>query len=417
MNRRLLLPFILLLGLAACDGDPAPQEAAVFDQGLDAEVETLAPALASAIRELMDAYLNRIDVELADASNNFQRFGSQVESFLQQPSAEQLGALRESWLAAHNSYEATVLHRFFADQILDEPQALALFELQYQLDHWPILPGYIDYVGDYPESGIVNDMTVPLEAAVMRERHGEFYINEASTGFHVLEFMLWGEHGDGSEQRPYTDYLPATALSPEQQADGLQLSQLSPNRRRAFLALNAALLEEDFQALVNTWSANSVNYRAGVDATAAEELLLDLLNAITGMLSDELLVRTLYPMLNGEFEESLPSVFSTTSPATVSAQLAGLETLLQESASENGTNLDAMLSALSDDFEEFFYQNFDASKECLVVLYATEQAPQTAQQSTELDSKVVECINSLTNMINYLEQIKRTLTLSLGAIA
>jgi hypothetical protein len=85
MNKRLLLPFILLLGLAACDGDPAPQEAAVIDQGLDAEVETLAPALASAIRELMDAYLNRIDVELADASNNFQRFGSQVESFLNNP--------------------------------------------------------------------------------------------------------------------------------------------------------------------------------------------------------------------------------------------------------------------------------------------------------------------------------------------
>ncbi|MDA0687213.1 MAG: hypothetical protein O2948_01105 [Proteobacteria bacterium] len=417
MKSRLLISFILLLSLAACDDSPAPQVATTLDEVMVEEIEPLAAELEIAIRELMGVYLNRIDVDLADASNNFQLFSAEVETFLQEPSEERLNALRDSWLEVHNSYEATAIHRFFADEVLDEQQALILFDLQYQLDHWPILPGYIDYVGDYPESGIVNDMTVPLETVVLREKHGEFDISEASTGFHVLEFMLWGENGDGSGLRPYSDYLAATTLSAQQRADGLQLFELSPNRRRDFLTLNAALLEDDFQALVNAWSANSVNYRARIDTTRAEQLLMDLLNAITGMFSDELMVRTLYPMLNGEFDESLPAIYSDSSPATVSAQLAGLENLLQEPAREDGVNLDTVLSALSEDFEEFFYQNFDASKECLVVLYATEQAPQTAQQSADLEFKVVECINLLTNMIDYLEQIKRDLILKLGAIA
>lgn len=417
MTSKLLISLILVLSLAACGDNPAPQLATTFDEGPDEEVEMLAPEMAIAIRELMEAYLKRIDIDLADASNNFQLFSTEVETFLQDPSEERFNALRDSWLEVHGSYEATTLHRFFADEVLNEQQALTLFDLQYQLDHWPILPGYIDYVGNYPESGIVNDMTVLLEAEVLREMHGEFDISEASTGFHVLEFMLWGENTDVSGLRPYTDYLPATSLTAQQQADGLQLFELSPNRRREFLALNAALLEDDFQALVNAWSANSVSYRAGIGTTRAEELLMDLLNAVTSMLSDELMVRTLYPMLNGEFDESLPAIYSDSSPATVSSQLAKLETLLQESASEDGMNLDEVLSALAEDFEEFFYQNFDASKECLVVLYATEQAPQTAQQSADLEFKVVECINSLTNMIDYLEQIKRDLTLKLGAIA
>lgn len=416
MKSRLLLPLILVLNLTDCGDNPAPQVATSFDKGVE-EVEALAPELDIAIRKLMEVYLNRIDVDLADASNNFQLFSAEVETFLQEPSDERLNILRDSWLEVHGSYEATTIHRYFADEVLNEQQALNLFDLQYQLDHWPILPGYIDYVANYPESGIVNDMTVPLEAVVLREKHGEFDISEASIGFHVLEFMLWGENGDDSESRPYTDYLAATSLTTQQRADGLQLFELSPNRRRDFLNLNAALLEDDFQALVNTWSVNSVNYRAGIGSSRAEELLMDLLNAITGMLSEELMVRTLYPMLNGEFDESLPAIYSDSSPATVSAQLAGLENLLQEPVSEDGMNLDTVLSAMSEDFEEFFYQNFDASKECLVVLYATEQAPQTAQQSADLEFKVVECINSLTNMIDYLEQIKRDLTLKLDAIA
>ena len=412
MTRHILLSLFLLLGLVACEEGPAPQTTSSPEPIPQAQSPSLEPALANAIRELMASYLNRIDIALADTSNDFQQFETQVNAFLQQPTDAEFTALREAWLQLHSSYESTLLHRYFASEALDEQQTLNFFEVQYRLDHWPILPGYIDYVGDYPYSGIVNDMTVPLEANVLRDQHGEFDIHEASIGFHVLEFMLWGENAEAEEGaglRPYTDYLPATTLTSEQAADGLLLHQLSPNRRRELLALNTRLLEEDFQSLVNIWSSNSIAYLADIDSASAEALLLDLLNAITALLSEELLVRSLYPMLNGEFAEGLPSLYSRSSPATVSAQLSGLENLLQEISSDSGTNFDTVLSALSEDFEEFFYQNFDASKECLVVLYATDQISQSAQGSADTEFKVVECINFLTNMIDYVEQIKGAL--------
>ena len=406
----LFTSFILLLHGCGEDGTPMAPTEPVPDQS-ESRI-SLDPELATAVQQLMGSYLTQIDTDFVQAGNDIQLLNNEVSMFLDTPSDDRATSLRNTWLDAHSSYETSTLHRYFADVILPEQQGLRLFELQYELDHWPILPGYIDYVGEYPESGIVNDMTVPLEQGFLREQHGAFDVNEASTGFHVMEFMLWGENSIESGMRPTSDYLPISRLSQEQQADGIELFQLSGNRRREFLTLNADMLNTDFQSLVNIWAAASVDYRASVQSASGEELLFGLLSAVTNMLTEELLVRSLYPMLNGEFRESLPSIYSHSSPATVSAQLAGLENLLQFSESTANTNLDEILSILSEDFAEFFYQNFDASKECLVVLYAAEENPQTTAQSAELEFKVVECINLLTNMIDYLEQIKLKLDLN-----
>lgn len=405
-----LLSTCLVVNGCSESGDTPPTIAAD-----DVEIEsflTLDSGTVDDVRHLIDAYLTRIDIDFSEASNDLQTFVTVVDDFLEMPSENSFEAVRGAWLDAHNGYETSAIHRYFAQTVLEESAALSLLQQQYQLGQWPILPGYIDYVSNYPESGIVNDMTVSLDTEVIREQHGRFDISEASTGFHVIEFLLWGENSGNSDLRPHTDYEPVTTLSPEQQADGLELFQLSDNRRREYLNLSADILNQDFQSLVNNWSASSVGFRTRIENANGEQLLLNLLNAITNMLNEELLLRSLYPMLNGDFTESLPAVYSRSSPAAVSAQLAGLENLLLESDLESGNNFDGILSELSEDFAEFFYQNFDASKECLVVLYATDAVPQSPQESADLEFKVVECINFLTNMIDYLEQIKFSLNAS-----
>ena len=65
---------------------------------------------------------------------------------------------------------------------------------------------------------------------------------------------------------------------------------------------------------------------------------------------------------------------------------------------------------LSADFEELFYQNFDASKECLVLLYSTLVPPQDPAAALQSEFEIVECINLLSNMIDHLEQTKFGLT-------
>ena len=77
--------------------------------------------------------------------------------------------------------------------------------------------------------------------------------------------------------------------------------------------------------------------------------------------------------------------------------------MLLETGPDNTTNLDSLLSQLSSDYGEFFLQNFDTSKECLVVVYSVDTS---AASAAETEFKVVECINSLTNMLDYLQRIK-----------
>ena len=127
------------------------------------------------------------------------------------------------------------------------------------------------------------------------------------------------------------------------------------------------------------------------------------------MLTEEMLVRSLYPLLNGEYIDSIQSPFSHSTQNAASAQLTSVEQLLLDTGPTQGLSLDSILISLSSDFEELFYQNFDASKECLVLLYSTLGSPEDTRDSLRAEFEIVECINLLTNMIDHLEQIKVSL--------
>ena len=365
--------------------------------------------VAAAINALVTQYLARIDADFSAIQSELQGMQDEVNSFLQSPDAASLNRVRASWLRVHSAYELTAVHRYFAEVIAAEAARLELFQLQYQMNHWPVLPGYIDYVESYPESGIVNDMTVSLIEADVRAQHGAFDVNEAAIGFHALEFQIWGENRDRLSPRPFTDFEAVTVLTAEAEQRGLELEQLSNNRRREMLALNAEMLRQDFDSYMSIWAAEINSLRVELAETDSNELLVNLLEAMTSMLTEEILVRSLYPMLNDDFIDSFPSVFSHSSQNVVSAQLYGMEQLLVET-SANSSTLDQILSSLSQDYGEFFLQNFDASKECLVLLYSTQDASPNPSSAADAEFAVVECINLLTNMVDYLEQIKASLS-------
>ena len=282
-------------------------------------------------------------------------------------------------------------------------------QLQYQINHWPIVPGYLDYVDGYPDSGIVHDINVSLDSIGLRHQHGAFDISEVTLGFHVLEFLLWGSRDTQSELRSVDDFIEIDALDASQIESGYSLEQLSNNRRRQLLAIIADILLGDFRELGSLWSDQLERAEQSIDRTSQTELITTLADSMSAMLTEELLLRSLYPMLNGDFVESIQSPYSLSTQNAVSSQLSGLERLLLESQSENGTTLDLVFSAISDEFSEFFYQNFDASKSCLVLLYSNTDND-TASTSTEREIGVVECINLLTNMIDNIDRLKLELS-------
>ena len=396
--------------LASCSNDEQPNtESSANGVAIGEPSPALDPSLYAPIRNILIGYLNQIDTDYNTLATELTSLENQVAEFLESPQTSSMNSVRSGWLSAHSSYELTTLHRYFAEQILSEEEVLALYQFYYQINHWPILPGYIDYVGTYSNSGIVNDITVNIDIPTLREQHGAFDLAEASLGFHVLEFLIWGENLKRQAERPASDYFVITELNASEIEGGFELDQLSNNRRRQMLVLNTQALLSDFNSSREIWSLGSETFRNELNALNGSEIIILLLEAMTSMLTEEMLIRSLYPLLNGEYIESIQSPFSHSTQNAVSAQLSSVERLLLETTTDDGRSFDSVLASLSSGFEEFFYQNFDASKECLILLYSTLDISEESTISTEAEFEIVECINLLTNMIDYLEQIKITL--------
>ena len=395
--------------LAGCSDNAAePQIVETAAEAAPCSFELLNPELSASAKEIALEYVQQIDTDFKQAGIEIEKFQSSIATLTDQTNIENLNLSKQAWLNAHSAYELTTLHRYYATQLMGEQDSLALMQLQYQINHWPIVPGYIDYVDGYPDSGIVHDINVNLDADSLREQHGSFDVSEVTLGFHAIEFLLWGYDAD-SVARPATDFDAVLELTPKEIESGYTLEQLSNNRRRLFLTVVADTLVKDFLAVQSLWLAEKPSISQRIESISGTELIVILADSMSAMLTQELLQRSLYPMLNGDFVESAQSPYSRSTQNAVSSQLSGLERLLLERQTENGTTLDLVFSAISDEFSEFFYQTFDASKACLVLLYSNREGD-SASPTTARETEVVECINLLTIIIDYNDRLKFDLT-------
>tara|TARA_B110000459_G_scaffold200604_1_gene249458 strand:+ start:1651 stop:2910 length:1260 start_codon:yes stop_codon:yes gene_type:complete len=407
--QRIGIAMLSALLLAGCSDNAAePQIVETAAEAAPSAFELLNPELSASAKEIALEYVQQIDTDFKQAGIEIEKFQSSIATLTDQTNIENLNLSKQAWLNAHSAYELTTLHRYYATQLMGEQDSLVLMQLQYQINHWPIVPGYIDYVDGYPDSGIVHDINVNLDADSLREQHGSFDVSEVTLGFHAIEFLLWGYDAD-SVARPATDFDAVLELTPKEIESGYTLEQLSNNRRRLFLSVVVDTLVKDFLALQSLWLAEEPSISQRIESISGTELIVILADSMSAMLTQELLQRSLYPMLNGDFVESVQSPYSRSTQNAVSSQLSGLERLLLERQTENGTTLDLVFSAISDEFSEFFYQNFDASKACLVLLYSNREGD-SASPATARETEVVECINLLTNIIDYNDRLKFDLT-------
>jgi hypothetical protein len=385
---------------------PAPAGVAasvkVLIQSLDLETSL-------SVKQLVVEYVAQVDSDFTDLRAELASLQKNIESLLESPSPSTLANGRESWESAHQSYHQSNLHLYFTSLISTESQSDQLYQMAYQMDHWPILAGYVDSVGGYEAGGIVHDVNVELSPESLKQQHGLFDVTEATLGFHVIEFLLWGESDVNTAPRGFEDFAPVNQLTNIQRESGMEISQIGNNRRRELLRLISEILLEDFSSSFAIWVDASTSFlKTTVDRSPAALLNL-LLESSTAMLTEELLIRSLYPLLNGEYESGLQSPYSQTSEITVAAQLQSVERLLLETPTSNGVTLDKLLSSMSPVFEEFFYENLDSNKACLILLYSSFGQTNSYLEDSTIEFEVVECINLLTNLIDQLEQIKLTL--------
>ncbi|WP_027016281.1 imelysin family protein [Comamonas composti] len=208
-----------------------------------------------AVADVVGHYSSLVDATYQDSLTTARRMQKTIDAFLAAPSQKGLEAARKSWLDAREFYGQTEAFRFYAGPIDDDegPEG--------RLNAWPMDESYVDYVEGNPKAGIVNNRKEVLSKerlAELNEHDGEENI---STGWHAIEFMLWGQDlsAKGPGNRPYTDYV-----------DG---KKPNADRRREYLHLITELLVEDLQSVADQWKPGVAdNFRAGFEKNADDSL-------------------------------------------------------------------------------------------------------------------------------------------------
>ena len=181
-----------------------------------------------------------------------------VDRLLAHPAPGTLDAARAAWRAARIPYLQSEGFRF-GNAVVDawEPRVNA----------WPMDEGLIDYVA--PSYGTQSDLNPlyalnlvaqtririgardvdasTIDTALLRRlQQAEGVETNVSTGYHAIEFLLWGQDlhgaGPGAGERPATDY------------DLAHCTHGACARRAAYLKAAAALLADDLAEMTADWA-------------------------------------------------------------------------------------------------------------------------------------------------------------------
>jgi hypothetical protein len=193
-----------------------------------------------------------------------------IEQFLQNPDKTQQAKVQAAWLNAHSAYAAMSSLPLPALLALDSDTNLTTNTLLYQIDAWPIEPGYLDSLPAYPGSGIISDITVPMTAESLQRQHGFTDAQEVSMGFHALEYLIFARERSDFQ---LLDSAPHPMKSPMKSAiKGTLNSDLTSEviaRRREALHVIAKQISLDLASLLIMNEAGYVNVAS--DTTEGEK--------------------------------------------------------------------------------------------------------------------------------------------------
>lgn len=234
-----------------------------------------------------------------------------IDAFVGDPTDATLEAAKQAWLEARDDYGPTEAFRFYGGPIDDEATGT-----EGLINAWPLDEAYIDYVDGDPEAGVINDPesfpTIDTGLLVdLNEQGGEANI---STGWHAIEFLLWGQdlslNGPGA--RPVADYTTAA----------------NAERRAAYLTTASDLLLVHLGELVDAWAPDQDNYRAEFEAAEPEEAMRRIITGIGELSRGELAGERMNVAYAERSQEDEHSCFSDNTTADIIGNATGIRMVL-----------------------------------------------------------------------------------------
>jgi putative iron-regulated protein len=301
-------------------------------------------------------YATIVEASYAESLAGAVALHDKLHDFTSDPSQTTLEAARDAWLASRNPYGQTEAFRFYEgpiDNADDGPEGL--------INAWPIDEAYIDYVVDADgmavNGGIINlpddypDITSDVIAG-LNEMGGEANI---STGYHAIEFLLWGQdlNEGGPGDRPYTDYVTGDEGTAENQ-----------DRRAKYLLQAADLLMENLGSVHAQWQDGEANYRADFLALDPADALGNILLGMGSLAKGELSGERMRVAWDLKDQENEHSCFSDNTKADLLNNALSVQNVLLGRYGEiDGAGIDELVearnAALAEQLREEMQQAID----------------------------------------------------------
>jgi putative iron-regulated protein len=255
-------------------------------------------------RDAIAAYAVGVHASYAVAVEEAATLQKAVAALIAEPSDATLAAARKAWVAARPAYLVTETFRFY-----DGP----IEAIEGRINAWPLDEAFIDAVEGAPDSGLINDPKIPISIAAIDERDQVGDENQVTTGWHAIEFLLWGQdlNPDGPGNRPVADYFPGKGNN---------------DRRRQYLGLVTGQLVGDLQRLKAEWASGEAdNYAATFLALPPREAIGRIVNGMAVLAAHELMSERLAVGLDSGDQEDEHSCFSDTTHQDFVFDMKGIE--------------------------------------------------------------------------------------------
>ncbi|MBN2815189.1 MAG: imelysin [Campylobacterales bacterium] len=264
------LVLALALGTTGCGGGGGDDSSGAGTAGVTAAQKTA----------VLTTYADIALANYTDALSDAVALQTAISTFSTTADQTNLDAVKTAWLTARESYGTTEAFRLSEGPIDAESGWVnTLYGApEGQMNAWPLDENMIDYTTDaegnvtsgniidtagnfIPSGGSAVDVTNITKTALadLNENGGDANV---ATGYHAIEFLLWGQDQDYNSfiadtitngalvagQRPLTDFTSAG----------------NADRRLNYLSAAVELLIDDLNTTKNAWETSETNCTTGV---------------------------------------------------------------------------------------------------------------------------------------------------------
>lgn len=304
MFRRDILASCLALAFVACGTETD-----------SADKEPLSTFTAAELTAVQTGYVGLVHGSYVETAAKAKELQTLIDAFVAKPSEDGLKKAREAWKAAREAYGQTEVYRFY-----DGPIDNATTGREGQINAWPMDEGYIDYIKGNADSGIINNKKdfPEITAKVLTDANEEGGQNEKSisTGWHAIEFLLWGQdfYVDGPGKRSWKDFIT-----------GADATAANGDRRGTFLVVAMKVLVADLNSLVADWTHTGDNYSKSFKAETTKEALRRMLSGMGVLSNGELAGERIDVAMDTKEQEDEHSCFSDNTHRDVVTNAKGIQ--------------------------------------------------------------------------------------------